>query len=179
MLVEALVTDFFFYWFHRCQHTVSVLWQAHMLHHTDMALNVTTTHRVHFVEHLLTPFFMITPIMLLFELPDRTIFWIALAPTVWSYVVHANIRVGFGRFWWLLSSPQYHRIHHSRRPEHRNKNFAVWFPFYDVMFGTAWKPLPGEFPETGVDGVEVSNISDAFMLPFARWWEMGKSKLSR
>jgi hypothetical protein len=84
MLIEALVTDFFFYWFHRCQHTVSVLWQAHMLHHTDMALNVTTTHRVHFVEHLLTPFFMITPIMLLFELPDRTIFWIALAPTVWS-----------------------------------------------------------------------------------------------
>jgi hypothetical protein len=69
MLVEALVTDFFFYWFHRCQHTISVLWQAHMLHHSDMALNVTTTHRVHFVEHLLTPFFMITPIMLLFELP--------------------------------------------------------------------------------------------------------------
>jgi len=125
MLVEALVTDFFFCWFHRCQHTVSVLWQAHMLHHSDMALNVTTTHRVHFVEHLLTPFFMITPIMLLFELPDRTIFWIALAPTVWSYVVHANIRVGFGGLWWLLSSPQYHRIHHSIRPEHRNKNFAV------------------------------------------------------
>jgi sterol desaturase/sphingolipid hydroxylase (fatty acid hydroxylase superfamily) len=140
MLVEALVTDFFFYWFHRCQHIVSVLWQAHMLHHSDMALNVTTTHRVHFVEHLLTPFFMITPIMLLFELPDRTIYWIALAPTVWSYVVHANIRVGFGGLWWLLSSPQYHRIHHSIRPEHRNKNFAVWFPFYDVMFGTAWRP---------------------------------------
>jgi sterol desaturase/sphingolipid hydroxylase (fatty acid hydroxylase superfamily) len=175
MLVEALVTDFFFYWFHRCQHTVSVLWQAHLLHHSDMALNVTTTHRVHFVEHLLTPFFMITPIMLLFELPDRTIFWIALAPTVWSYVVHANIRVGFGRFWWLLSSPQYHRIHHSIRPEHRDKNFAVWFPFYDVMFGTAWRPRFGEYPETGVEGIEVSNMSDAFMLPFARWWEMGKS----
>ena len=175
MLVEALVTDFFFYWFHRCQHTVSVLWQAHMLHHSDMALNVTTTHRVHFVEHLLTPFFMITPIMLLFELPDRTIYWIALAPTVWSYVVHANIRVGFGRFWWLLSSPQYHRIHHSIRGEHRNKNFAVWFSLYDVMFGTAWRPRPGEFPETGIDGIEVSNMSDAFMLPFTRWWEMGKS----
>ena len=118
---------------------------------------------------------MITPIMLLLELPDRTIYWIALTPTVWSYVVHANIRVGFGRFWWLLSSPQYHRIHHSIRAEHRNKNFAVWFPFYDVMFGTAWRPRPGEFPETGIDGIEVSNMSDAFMLPFTRWWEMRKS----
>jgi sterol desaturase/sphingolipid hydroxylase (fatty acid hydroxylase superfamily) len=174
MLVEALVVDFFFYWFHRCQHTVSVMWQIHMLHHSDMALNVTTTHRVHFLEHVLTPFFMITPIMLLFELPDRTIYWIAIAPTIWSYVVHANIRVGFGRFWWLLSSPQYHRIHHSIEPEHRNKNFAVWFPFYDVMFGSAWRPRPGEFPETGVQGVEVSSMSAAFMLPFARWWSMAK-----
>jgi sterol desaturase/sphingolipid hydroxylase (fatty acid hydroxylase superfamily) len=143
MLVEALVVDFFFYWFHRCQHTVNVLWQVHMLHHSDMALNVTTTHRVHFLEHVLTPIFMIVPIMLLFELPNRDIYWIALAPTVWSYVVHANVRIGFGRFWWLLSSPQYHRIHHSIEPEHRNKNFAVWFPIYDVMFGTAHRPKPG------------------------------------
>ena len=82
--------------------------------------------------------------------------------------MHANVRVGFGRFWWLLSSPQYHRIHHSIRGEHRNKNFAVWFPLYDVMFGTAWRPRPGEFPETGIDGIEVSNMSDAFMLPFTR-----------
>ena len=174
MLVEALVVDFFFYWFHRCQHTVGVLWQVHLLHHSDMALNVTTTHRVHFLEHALTPIFMIAPIMLLFELPNRDIYWIALAPTVWSYVVHANVRVGFGRFWWLLSSPQYHRIHHSIEKEHHDKNFAVWFPFYDVMFGTAHRPKPGEFPETGVAGVEVGTLSDAVMLPFARWWQMAR-----
>ena len=179
MLIEALVVDFFFYWFHRCQHTANVLWQVHMLHHSDMALNVTTTHRVHFLEHLLTPIFMVTPIMLLFELPDRDIYWIALAPTVWSYVVHANVRVGFGRFWWVLSSPQYHRIHHSIEPEHRNKNFAVWFPIYDVLFGTAHRPKRGEFPATGVAGVEVETLSDAFMLPFERWWAMAKGSFRR
>jgi hypothetical protein len=43
------------------------------------------------------------------------------------------------------------------------------------MFGTAWWPRPDEFPETGVAGVEVSNMSEAFMLPFARWWEIGKN----
>ena len=179
MLIEALVVDFFFYWFHRCQHTANVLWQVHMLHHSDMALNVTTTHRVHFLEHLLTPIFMVTPIMLLFELPDRDIYWIALAPTVWSYVVHANVRVGFGRFWWVLSSPQYHRIHHSIEPEHRDKNFAVWFPIYDVLFGTAHRPKRGEFPATGVAGVEVETLSDAFMLPFERWWAMAKGSFRR
>jgi hypothetical protein len=89
---------------------------------------------------------MIAPIMLLFELPDREIYLIALVPSAWSYFVHANARIGFGKFWWLLSSPHYHRIHHSIRPEHRDKNFAVWFPFYDVTFGTAHRPRPGEFP---------------------------------
>jgi hypothetical protein len=58
--------------------------------------------------------------------------------------------------------------------KHQNKNFAVWFPFYDVLFGTAYRPKPGEFPETGVAGVEVSNLSSAFMLPFERWWQMAR-----
>ena len=101
------------------------------------------------------------------------------APTVWSYVVHANVRIGFGRFWWVLSSPQYHRIHHSIEPEHRDKNFAVWFPIYDVLFGTAHRPKPGEFPETGVAGVEVATLSDAFMLPFDRWWARAKGSFRR
>ena len=71
------------------------------------------------------------------------------------------------------------RIHHSIEPEHRDKNFAVWFPIYDVLFGTAHRPKPGEFPETGVAGVEVATLSDAFMLPFDRWWAMAKGTVRR
>lgn len=172
MLIGALVTDFFFYWFHRCQHRVGILWQAHLLHHTDMALNVTTTHRVHFVEHLLTPFFMTAPIMVFFDPPSRDMYWIAVVPTLWSYFVHANLRIGFGKFWWLLSSPQYHRIHHSLLPQHLNRNFAVWFPLYDVLFRTAYAPKRGEYPETGVAGAAVSTLAGAVILPFERWWQM-------
>jgi len=47
------------------------------------------------------------------------------------------------------------------------------------MFGTAHRPEPGEFPETGVAGVEVSTLSDAFMLPFERWWQMAKGQFRR
>jgi sterol desaturase/sphingolipid hydroxylase (fatty acid hydroxylase superfamily) len=82
--------------------------------------------------------------------------------------------MGFGRLWWLLSSPQYHRIHHSILPEHQNRNFAVWFPVWDILFRTAYAPRPGEYPPTGVDGVEVSTFLDALMLPFARWAAVGR-----
>jgi hypothetical protein len=43
-----------------------------------------------------------------------------------------------------------------------------------VLFGTAYRPKPGKFPETGVAGVKVSNLSSALMLPFERWWQMAK-----
>ena len=38
------------------------------------------------------------------------------------------------------------------------RNFAVWFPVYDVMFGTAHVPKPGEYPPSGVEGVAVSKL---------------------
>jgi sterol desaturase/sphingolipid hydroxylase (fatty acid hydroxylase superfamily) len=174
MLVGALIVDFFFYWFHRLQHTSQWLWQAHLLHHTDTALNVTTTNRTHFFEHMLTPLFMATPITLLFSLPRSDIVAIAVVPLIWSHFVHANLRIGFGRLWWLVSSPQYHRIHHSVQREHQDNNFAVWLPLWDILFGTAFAPRPGESPASGVDGVEVSTFSDALTLPCVRWYRMAR-----
>jgi sterol desaturase/sphingolipid hydroxylase (fatty acid hydroxylase superfamily) len=174
MLTTALVVDFFFYWFHRLQHANRLLWQAHLLHHTDVALNVTTTNRTHFFEHVLTPLFMATPITLLFSLPRSDIVVISVVPFVWSHVVHMNIRLGFGKFWWLVSSPQYHRIHHSIRPEHQNRNFAVWFPLWDILFGTAYAPRAGEYPATGVEGIEVSTFYGALVLPLVRWRDMAR-----
>ena len=179
MLLGALIIDFFFYWFHRLQHTSKLMWQIHLLHHTDTALNVATTQRVHFLEHVLSPIFITAPIMMLFNLSDDVIVLVSILPAVWSYAVHMNVRVGFGRLWWLISSPQYHRIHHSIEPQHRNRNFAVWFPIWDIVFGSAFAARPGEYPETGVDGVAVSRLPEAFALPFVGWNRMARAAISR
>lgn len=178
MLVSALVLDFFFYWFHRLQHS-PLLWPQHLLHHSDTALNVTTTQRAHFLEHLLIPVFMTLPLTVLFKLPVTGLIWIAAIPAAWAYFVHMNIRVGFGPFWWLVTSPQYHRIHHSLEPRHFDKNFALWFPLWDVLFGTALRPLKDEYPATGVSGVEVTTLPQAVTLPFSGWYRMAASSLRR
>jgi sterol desaturase/sphingolipid hydroxylase (fatty acid hydroxylase superfamily) len=65
-------------------------------------------------------------------------------------LVHLNMRVSLGRFGLCLNNPQYHRIHHSVEPQHRDKNFCKMFPLFDVIFGTAWKPGKDEFPKTGL-----------------------------
>jgi sterol desaturase/sphingolipid hydroxylase (fatty acid hydroxylase superfamily) len=179
MLMGSVFVDFFFYWFHRFQHTSRILWQEHIVHHSDTALNVTSTQRAHFFEFLLTPIAVGVPMTMFFDLPPANYVIITLIPVAWVYFVHMNIRVGFGRVWWLVTSPQYHRIHHSIKPEHRDKNFALFFPFLDIVFRTAHRPRRGEFPPTGVEGVEVSTLAGAFMLPFVRWYRMISESLSR
>jgi sterol desaturase/sphingolipid hydroxylase (fatty acid hydroxylase superfamily) len=64
-------------------------------------------------------------------------------------------------------------------PEHHDRNFAVWFPFYDVLFGTAYRPKPDEYPPSGVEGVDVVKLPHAFWLPFRQWWGMGKNMSAR
>jgi sterol desaturase/sphingolipid hydroxylase (fatty acid hydroxylase superfamily) len=178
MLVSALAFDFSFYWFHRLQHS-GLLWPQHLLHHSDPALNVTTAQRAHFLEHLLIPIFMTLPLALFFRLPATDIIFIAAIPAAWAYFVHMNIRVNFGPLWWLLTSPQYHRIHHSLEPKHFDRNFALWFPIWDIVFGTAYRPRADEYPATGVTGVEVHTLSDAASLPFAEWRRMAADRRRR
>lgn len=178
MLVSALALDFFFYWFHRLQHS-GLLWPQHLLHHSDTALNVTTTQRAHFLEHFLIPVFMTLPLVLLFRLPTTDVIFIAAIPAAWAYFVHMNIRVNFGPLWWLLTSPQYHRIHHSIEPKHFDQNFALWFPVWDILFGTAYRPRAGEYPATGVAGVKVTTFSEAAILPFVTWYRMATDSVRR
>jgi sterol desaturase/sphingolipid hydroxylase (fatty acid hydroxylase superfamily) len=71
-------------------------------------------------------------------------------------LAHLNTRVSLGRFSLCIQNPQYHRIHHSIEPQHRDKNFCRMLPVFDVIFGTAWKPGKDEFPKTGLDSGETA-----------------------
>jgi sterol desaturase/sphingolipid hydroxylase (fatty acid hydroxylase superfamily) len=182
-LVWRACSDFLYYWFHRFQHE-SFLWHQHKLHHLDPHLNVTTNVRNHWLEFL-------------FWIPIR---WVPLAVLIkfdpasggvagaimgsligfWGTLNHSNIRLGFGRMSWLLTSPQLHRVHHSRLPEHHDKNYASVFPIWDVLFGTYYHPGPDEFPPTGVHGEDdVESVKEAFILPFREWWKMFRSSRRR
>lgn len=178
LLISTFVADFFFYWFHRTLHASPVLWQAHLLHHTDEHMNALTAQRGHFTETLLSPIFIAIPMAVLFKLPPITVGVLSLVPYAYLFFAHANVRASFGPLWWLIISPDYHRIHHSIDPKHRDKNFTNWFPIWDVVFGTAYLPDSDECPQTGVDGVEIRTLREAFLLPFAGWWRLYRARRS-
>jgi class 3 adenylate cyclase len=164
-----LLIDFFQYWWHRAQHRFPVLWDQHVVHHSDEAMNVTTAVRHHWSEFLFQGIVVSLPFTMLFKITPPQAGFVALIFGAWQFFVHANLRLHLGFFAWLAAGPQVHRIHHSIEAEHRDKNFAAYFPIWDVLFGTYHHPRRGEYPETGVDGFRLETPLALALHPFAAW----------
>jgi sterol desaturase/sphingolipid hydroxylase (fatty acid hydroxylase superfamily) len=168
ILAHLLAIDFVYYWYHRAQHRFRTLWAIHELHHADAELNATSSFRTYWLELPVQAVLVVSPAMLLFG--DRGSVH-ALGVLIGSYAFlifsHCNFRLALGPLSLLLCGPQVHRIHHSRLPEHRDRNFAQYFPFLDRFFGTWYAPSPAEFPPTGVDGLASdASFAQVWMRPF-------------
>jgi len=168
----ALVMDGGEYLFHRAQHRIPFLWAMHSLHHSDPAVNVSTTPR-HFCGDM--PLKSVT-IYALIGLLFKANAVVVAAYTVfglYNYVLHMNLRICFGRWQPLLNSPQFHRLHHSALPEHHNCNFNQFFPVFDVLCGTYRQPGHGEYPPTGLENGDVPQKLHTMLL----WpWRQSRAK---
>ena len=172
-LCFVVIFDFFYYWFHRLQHQSSILWVQHKLHHSEESLNVTSSDRHHWLEIWMRIFLILIPMQWLIELKVGSLGMIWSTLLLWGYFIHMNLRLDLGPLTPVLAGPQLHRIHHSNRAEHKDKNFAAFFPVYDVMFGTYWRPAKDEYPTTGLfSGQNMNNLVDANFGPFMDWWRM-------
>lgn len=175
----ALWWDVCQYWLHRLQHHVPVLWATHKFHHSETALNSTTQARHHIFHHALAIIFYL-PVLLIVGGSSPHAFVVFALFRVWGFVNHANIRSRFGLLTPLVSGPQWHRIHHSTVEAHRDRNFATFFPFIDIIFGTYYRPLKDEFPPTGLVGEERSNPwAEATFEPFVSWVRRGRYTLKK
>jgi sterol desaturase/sphingolipid hydroxylase (fatty acid hydroxylase superfamily) len=172
LAVYILVTDCVAYFIHRAQHAVPALWAMHSLHHSAEALTLITGARHFWVEQVLMTAFL-PVVAILFQTPTAVIVTASVFYFLFDACVHVNIRVPFGVLGLVVNNPQYHRIHHSVRAEHQNKNFCKLLPLFDLIFGTAHLPAPGEFPPTGLGRDETaSGWLDGLIWPvrqYLRW----------
>jgi sterol desaturase/sphingolipid hydroxylase (fatty acid hydroxylase superfamily) len=176
-LFYAVLFDVWQYWAHRLQHTVPFLWETHKFHHSETALNSSTIARTHVLSNLL---FIILYLPVLIILGPQTPHFIALFIMfrLWGFVNHTNVRLNLGPLTPIISGPQWHRIHHSLYDEHYDKNFAAFFPFIDILFGTYHKPGRNEYPPTGLprEGCE-GFLREATISPFSTWYKMTARRL--
>lgn len=152
-LVVVLLDDFLSYVSHYIRHKVRPLWYFHIIHHSQERLNPLTTKRFHPLENLFSK--AVIKWVPLAIVGGSLEMWITyyLIDAVWDYFIHSNLRINFGPLRYVFVSPQYHRIHHSRLPEHFDKNFSDRFVIWDLLFGTAHLNAD-EYPPTGLHDIE-------------------------
>ena len=174
-LLYAFVWDLSQYAMHRLQHASPFLWQTHRFHHDETALSAVAQARVHPTSYILAILFHM-PVIVLFgpQVPHFVATFLMFR--FWGFLNHANLRVGVGPFAILVSLPQWHRIHHSALGEHRDRNFATFFPIIDWMFGTYYAPRPGEYPPTGLGEDPGRALHAATVGPFIAWFRMIRSR---
>jgi sterol desaturase/sphingolipid hydroxylase (fatty acid hydroxylase superfamily) len=174
------VGDAVFYWYHRAQHSIAALWTIHELHHSDSELNASSSFRTYLLERpvqlvaISLPISYVVaqaPLLESLRLTAEDAGRLYLVSLGWLFLAHANLRMQLGRWSWVATGPQVHRIHHSIDPDHQGKNFAQFFPVLDVIFGTYRAPLPGEFPRTGTsDMASDTPMKRALVRPFHHWF---------
>lgn len=140
-LAYFAIFDLVYYLYHRLQHAVPWLWALHSLHHSQRQLNCWSNDRDHYLDDLFEAL-VITGVSLLIGVAPIDYALLILIGELVQNFSHANVRIGFGRiFDKLVVDPKYHRLHHMvidpERPHIHNCNFALVFPFWDVLFGTA------------------------------------------
>lgn len=133
--LTVLLLDFLTYILHVLYHKVPFLWRFHRVHHSDVAMGVTTGARFHMGEHVISTlikcglyacFAMKLEYLLVYE----AIFISNV------FLHHANISMGepLDRIYRILfTSPNMHKVHHSDIRTETDSNYTSLFSFWDRL----------------------------------------------
>ncbi|WP_282605382.1 sterol desaturase family protein [Pelagibius sp. Alg239-R121] len=129
-----VLADFTYYWMHRFEHEIRVLWAYHSVHHSSPEYNLTTAFRLAWIEGLVEWVFFIPMILLGFNLVQTVMaIFIVVAYQTW---IHTQ---KIGRLGWLdkvFNTPSVHRVHHGSNEAYLDKNYGGVLIVWDRMFGT-------------------------------------------
>jgi len=167
--LALLVGDIGAYWGHRALHAYPLLWRFHAIHHSAEHLDWLVSSRAHPFDVVFTRLSNFAPLYL-FGLaqtkgssPDPIVLVVTIVGIIWTFFIHANVRVRLGPLEWLIVSPIFHHWHHTN-DEHRDRNFSFIFPVIDRVFGTAW--LPKSWPSVyGIDEQVSPTLAGQFFDP--------------
>ena len=162
-LAAAFVGDFVYYWCHRVQHRF--FWRFHAVHHSVRRMSGLAAYH-HVTEEAFKIALYALPLGLVTTDPYALPVIGLLLGWQGNYL-HSPIRLHFGPLGRVIQDNRFHRIHHSIEPRHFDKNFGVFCTLWDWLFGTAYFPAPGEWPQTGlVEHPEPETIRDFLQMPF-------------
>lgn len=168
-IFALLLLDLMYWLQHFLNHKIPFMWEFHKVHHSQTELNFFTDFRYHVIEYLVRHTFLVIPFMI-FTVTPPVIVAFAIVQKWYTRFYHGNIRTDLGPLRYILVTPQSHRVHHSCRKEHYDKNFGSLFSIWDFLFRTQHMGFD-EYPETGVPDnafplEKSTNVRDLLLTPW-------------
>lgn len=173
IIVTVIVMDLGTYAAHVLMHKFPLLWRAHLVHHIDPALDVTTSFRQHPIESLWRYGFLVVTAWGL-GAPLAGIMLYRTLSAVNAVLEHANINVpqrldtAISMIW---VSPNMHKLHHSRTKTETDSNYGNLFSSFDRIFRTFTPSARVGTVRYGIDGyddLESQKLHNLLKLPFTR-----------
>lgn len=138
ILISVLVLDFSIYWQHVLVHTVPLFWRFHIVHHSDLDLDVSSGFRFHPVEIVFSMLYKIMIVLLLGPSVIGVVVFEAILNGMAQFS-HSNITLPLGldrALRWVLVTPDMHRIHHSVERDETDSNYGFNLSIWDRWFGS-------------------------------------------
>ena len=130
-----VLDDFVYYWFHRANHEIRLLWAGHVADHSSQKLNFGTalrqgvTERVH--KYL---FWLPLPLLGFDAIMIMTMIGLNLLYQFW---VHTELVRRLPKvFEQIFNTPSHHRVHHASNIRYLDCNHGGVLIVWDRLFGT-------------------------------------------
>jgi sterol desaturase/sphingolipid hydroxylase (fatty acid hydroxylase superfamily) len=171
IIVGVIALDFATYIAHVFLHKSAWGWRVHKVHHSDAAVDATTTLRQHPIEHAVRFAFSFGTAALL-GLPLAAVAVAKSLSGINAVLEHANIRVPR---WldrslvWFWVTPDMHKIHHSCVQSETDSNYANLLSLFDRCFGTyapSRRAATVRYGLQGYDSAQCQSVAGVLAMPF-------------
>jgi sterol desaturase/sphingolipid hydroxylase (fatty acid hydroxylase superfamily) len=183
-IISFLLLDYSNYIWHILLHKLPILWRFHLVHHTDLDLDLTTAFRFHFGEMIGSVLFRGAAVVLIGTSPVLVLVYEIVFEAATQFH-HSNWKLPFKLekvLNYLVVTPRMHGIHHSMIKSETDSNYAVIFSFWDRIHNTVRLNIHQNDIVTGVpayaDERELT-VGKLLILPFTsiRKWKDSERRI--
>ena len=172
-MVAFVLLDYGIYWWHIILHRMPLMWRFHLVHHTDMDMDVTTAFRFHLGEMFGSLIYRSTIVLLIGASPLMVLIYEIIFEAETQFH-HSNIKlpINFEKVLnKIIVTPRMHGIHHSIIKQETDSNYATIFSFWDRMHKTVRLNIPQDNIIIGVPAYHDMNeltVGRLLKLPFRK-----------
>ena len=186
VIISLLLLDLIgAYLVHFIQHKIPWMWKFHLVHHSDMNVDVTTGLRHHPGETVFRIIFTIIGVFVSGASIGMVMLYQSLS-VLFAHITHANISIPKKIdviLSYILVTPNMHKIHHHYEMPLTDSNYGNIFSIWDRLFNTfsfinKQKSVVYGI-DTYMDKSETNNLGTLLSIPFKKLKKVNNSKFSK